>query len=104
MAKKFGVNAYEDFATTWTLLILNAMVKKGATFTELMHSVESWDGRGPGTNLLSERLKQLTDAGYIYRKHLGRNVTEYRLAEGQTGAHIKQTLSAVGKIVPKGAR
>ena len=76
----------------WTGLILRSLMDRPRRFTEIMTYVD-----GLSERLLSERLKELEEAGIVERRvHTGRPVSvEYALTE--KGRDLRRVVEAIQK-------
>ncbi|MBI2165302.1 MAG: helix-turn-helix transcriptional regulator [Chloroflexi bacterium] len=82
--------AIQTLARRWTPLILRALMERPRRFTEIRNYVDGLSDR-----LLSQRLRELEEAGIVQRKVYPQRpvVIEYSLTE--KGAELRQVIEAV---------
>jgi DNA-binding HxlR family transcriptional regulator len=83
------VAALEVVGQRWALLIVRSLLDGPKRYGDLQREL------GAPTNILATRLKELREAGILYRLPLAHNQRAYALTE--RGAALREAIDALGR-------
>ena len=81
--------ALERVGQRWALLVVQCLLDGPKRYTDLHREL------GAPTNILATRLRELQDAGVLYRLPLAHNQRAYALTE--RGAQLRPAIEALGR-------
>jgi DNA-binding HxlR family transcriptional regulator len=81
--------ALELLGKRWALLIVGSLLEGPKRYGDLQREL------GAPTNILATRLRELQDAGILYRLPLAHNQRAYALTE--RGAELREAISALSR-------